>query len=80
MTRVTSVPWIQVSVISLSISNINGKLIQIINYDNRELYYSFDNNRKFLDYIDHRCNKLKRKVHRPYDSNAFKTRRFLKVT
>ena len=49
-----------------------------IDFNNGGRYYSFDGKRKFLDYADHRRNKLKRKVNRPYDASAFKTRRFIR--
>lgn len=49
--------------------------LYIIGYDNGGHYYIFDENRKFLDYAEHRRNILKRKVNRPYDASGFRTRR-----
>lgn len=47
--------------------------LYIINFNNGGHYYSFDENRKFLNYVDRRRNILKRKTNRPYNAKAFKT-------
>lgn len=52
--------------------------LYIINYNNGKNYYTVDEKRKFLDYVEHRYNRLKKKINRPYDASGFKTRRYIR--
>ena len=52
--------------------------LEFIGYNNGGHFYLFDENRKFLYHSDHQFNLLKRKLNRPYDAKAFKTRRYFK--